>query len=1409
MKYLGIDIGSVMISIALVDENKQILRTSYLPHEGKISERLTNELRKYPLNEIKGIAVTNSAPKIFKHHKTYDTRVSFINAVRHYFDKIGSILIVGGEKFGLVIFDEQGNYVKYKGNTSCAAGTGSFLDQQAKRMNIPTIMEFSELALKNEGDFPKIASRCAVFAKTDIIHAQQEGYTKQEIADGLSYGLAKNLVDTLFSGTNYLEPVIFVGGVSLNKAVIKHINRLLGTEIVTHEYGYLFGAIGAAFNLIDDLSEHSEEFPQIQAPEDFMILEEQKRTYYYPPLELKLSDYPDFSSLRKYEYQSKQYPQTTPVETDIYEEIKQGEINVYLGIDIGSTSTKATVIDENKNVLIGLYTRTSGQPVIAVQTIFETLTDIEKQYGVKFNFLGVGTTGSGRKFIGKIIGADSMLDEITAHARAAYELDPEVDTIIEIGGQDSKFTTLRNGMVTFSVMNNVCAAGTGSFIEEQAKKLGVPLSEYADRAMGVPAPLASDRCTVFMERDLNHYINKGYSTNEILAAVLHSIRENYITKVAIESSIGKKIFFQGATAKNKALVAAFEQRLKRPIMVSKFCHLTGALGVALELHDKKITKSKFRGLQIYKQHIPVKTEICDLCPNHCKLKVAEINGEVEAYGFLCGRDYNVQKFVNYNTSGFDLIREYRRTFIYRPRSKSDKIVGIPYNFYLMEEMPLWRKFFDLLGIKTVTSEKVEDPIKKGKNLSTAEFCAPMAAMHAHIDYLKDKADFIFLPTYLEEKTGDKRIRRMYCYYTQFVPAIITSNLNFKNLKFITPLLRSLANEYRAVYELYKALKKAGFDVTLYKVNNAYNQAKKFYNSLKIKWKKVFEKYSAKKDDKIKVVFLGRPYTILMPQMNSNIPDIFAKNGIKTFYYDMIDVSDEDVKEIKYLLEVMKWKYASKILAVAEKVAKMDGYYPVYITSFKCSPDSFALEYFKMIMEKHKKPYLILQLDEHDSSVGYETRIEAAIRSFTNHYQLSKKEYEEPLKCDNTNVFTSPKELGHRTLLLPEWDPYISPLLRGTLKNAGFNAISLSDTPTSILKSTVLNTGQCIPLSIIIQNTIDLIVNNKLNPEDYAVWLVQNNLACNFSMYPYYLRKVLRDKKYAYPNLDKVGVYLGELSFLEFGFNTGVNAYLSYMFGGYIRKMGNKIRPYEINKGQTNAVIKQSLEYLEFVFAEGLDKEKALAKIIKDFKEIPVRKDETRPKVAIFGDLYIRDNDTLNQHIIEFMEEHGAEVITTPYSEYLKIIINPYFRRRFREGFIFDAATIRFVDMLIPMVEQKYYPYFQEILKEPLPKPIENLEEKLREYNINILHFGESFDNALKVLHITENHPDLAFFVQLNPAYCAAALITASMAEKIQELTGKPVVTIEYDATSEFKNDQVVPFLQFAKEKIKKQLQLYV
>jgi len=710
LNVLGIDIGSVAVCIAEADRQKNIVNYSYVFHKGDVAAVLKEQLNKYDFSRISHIAVTSSTPDIIKYDGRYNNQVAIICAAKNRHENFKAILSVGGEKFGLLTFDEKGSYQSFKTNTSCAAGTGSFLDQQAGRLNLENIESLSSIAHSNKKGFPKIASRCAVFAKTDLTHAQQEGYSLGEISEGLCAGLAKNIADTLFNETQTHEKIIFCGGVSKNNAVKEHLASITGADIVVDELSHLYGAVGVAFCQIDEMADEPADGKagtsnQSGRTSDIFLNKKTPKKLFYPPLELTLSEYPDFNSLQKYNYYSQQTENTNFVEVDVYEDLAdKKKLNVWIGVDIGSTSTKAVLLGEKNVVLAGFYTRTAGAPLKAIRLILESMHDLILKNRSDLIINGCGTTGSGRKFIGKIIGADVILDEITAHARAACEIDRSVDTIIEIGGQDAKFTTLKNGMVTSSTMNNVCAAGTGSFIEELALKLGCAISDYSARTENVRAPMSSDRCTVFMERDLNHYLTEGYAIDEVLASVLHSVRENYLLKVATESNIGDIVFFQGATAKNKALVAAFEQRLKKPILVSRFCHLTGALGTALTLVDENVSNSAFRGIDIYKKEIPVTFEVCDICTNHCKISVAQINGEKVAYGFLCGRDYDTQQYVNNKISGFDLLKERKKIESFTASGKAaaknktgtgnnDFTIGIPAALHLFEDICLLGIFF--------------------------------------------------------------------------------------------------------------------------------------------------------------------------------------------------------------------------------------------------------------------------------------------------------------------------------------------------------------------------------------------------------------------------------------------------------------------------------------------------------------------------------------------------------------------------------------------------------------------------------------------------------------------------------------------------------------------------------------------
>lgn len=1390
-KIIGIDTGSVTLSVVIMDMSGNILNYHYIHHQGKPADILRNILLKIDYTHIAGVAQTLGTPNIFSGALEYDTRIAIIQGVKRFYSDFRSILNVGGEKFSLIEFDENGNYRNLRSNTSCAAGTGGFLDQQAKRLNLVDSSQLSDKALSNTGSIPKIASRCSVFAKTDIIHSQQEGYSLEEICDGLCLGLANNIADTVIREDIELEPMIFAGGVAKNLAVIKHLENIFGHSLEVHEFAHLYGAIGAGLLFLESKPKHTE----ILSADLIHPESDSKKAYFYEPLELKLTDYPDFNGILHYEYIMPE--SISDVEVDVYQELSEGStLSVFLGIDVGSTSTKAIIIDSEYRAVAGFYTRTAGRPIVAVQAIFESCSSLLAAKKVIFQYKAVGTTGSGRKFIGKLIGADTILDEISAHARAAVDLNPDIDTIIEIGGQDAKFTTLRNGVVTFSQMNTVCAAGTGSFIEEQAHKLGVSLADYASLAEGARAPLASDRCTVFMERDINHYVKRNFKVSEILAAVLFSVRENYLQKVASEGSIGKRVFFQGATAKNKALVAAFEQKLNMPIYVSKYCHLTGALGAAITSAEEIKADSLFRGVDIYRKHIPVRSEICELCLNHCRIRIATVKQEEVAYGFLCGRDYQTKQYITRKTT-LSLLEIRKRTlapFTLPKLSNSEMpVIGIPSGLQIFEEIHIWKKFFHTLGIRTITSKSKVSLIPRGKKLAGAEFCAPMTAFYAHVDTLLEKCDFVFLPIHLSNSKDENHPSRhkKFCYYTQF-SSTLTAGMEIKGdkIKSLRPLINHRANILTTKYELLKALNQLiQGKYNFLDVSRAYDGALEYNNNIKLQLKKDFS-YPHKGE--LKVVLIGRPYTVLSESMNKNIPGIFSALGIETFFTDSLP-SHEPSQSIQQLLDQLHWAYPATIVSAAEFCAGTEGLYPVFITSFKCSPDSFTIEYFKRIMDKQEKPYLILQIDDHDSNVGYETRIEAGIRSFRNHLKLeingSKKRGTSPLPVA-PEIGTS---LKGKTVLLPNWDSYVLPLIAANLQNVGIDARVLEETPQLIASSMKTNSGQCIPVNAVTTEYIEYIKKYHLKPENTILWMIKSDWACNITMYPSFIKSLIEKEGI---KMSKAGVYTGELTMVEISPIVTIKTYFAYMFGGNLKKIGCMIRPYELEKGKTNKIIADSLEIFKNAFLGNLSYLSAVKQVIGKLDTIKYMK-TIKPKVAVFGDLYVRDNEVMNQNLINCIEKAGGEVLITPYSDYAKIIIGAAAKRWKKELKFSDLVIYKSLMAAMELLESRYHSYFSKYIGKPVSSKNPMAEKELMQFDIRIEQDGESYENILKIFRIIKNHPEVVLFIQTNPAFCCPSLVTEAMSKRIEDLTGVPVLTITYDGTESPKNDIIIPYLKFA------------
>lgn len=1394
---LGVDVGSVSVSIAAIGAQGDLVLHETAYHHGEVKKTLARILERDSLASVAYVAKTASTPAFVNADTVIDEQVAVIRSARHiYPDNVEAILCIGGEKFSLSFFDGAGNYTGAKHNTSCAAGTGSFLDQQAGRLHLSGSADISAMALENQKKRPDIATRCAVFAKTDLIHAQQEGYDIRQICDGLCFGLAKNIANTLFKQKQPQGQVVFCGGVSKNRAVRQHLENITGIRFTMDAYSMVYGALGAALCLKDQMETTPLAGRAYETPASYFSDQDKKTGYRYPELALALSEYPDFNAFASFE--------SDGVEVDVYDDPAARSLNhAFLGLDVGSTSTKSILVDQAGVPLAGFYTKTASRPVMAVQRLFKACDQLLQEFDLEFPVLGCGTTGSGRRISAKIIGADIEPDEITAHATAAVNLNPDVDTIIEIGGQDAKFTLLKDGMVTSSVMNTVCAAGTGSFIEEQASKLDCPLSEYSTRTEGVTAPVSSDRCTVFMERDINYFFAEGYEKNEILASVLHSVRDNYLTKVANVAKIGNQVLFQGATARNKALVAAFEQKLQKPIHVSRYCHLTGALGVALMARDMEatgeITRTKFRGFGLWQEEIPVRQETCRLCTNHCKITVADVDGNPQAYGFLCGRDYDTQKQAG-KRDRYDLLALRRSALKVTPLKASDAkkmTVGLPDSLHMSEDLEFWQFFFRDLGIRTRTSRHLKDPVKQGKKTAGAEFCAPVVALHGHVEHLLEKTDLVFLPFYFEDKTSEKDARRQHCYYTQFTPAILAGYSDTSRI--LSPTVRYLYTSFHTKMELYNCLK-AFFSVSFFDVSQAYDRAMSAKKKQAQALRELYRTHAAHTDGirhskdggQIDVLLLGRPYTVLSNAVNNNIPGIFSNLGIKTFFQDMLDLENRSYAGIDSLLKEIHWKHTANILKAAYIAATQDNLYPVYISSFKCAPDSFGVDYFKEIMERFNKPYLVLELDEHDSSVGYETRIEAAVRAFTNHAARPGSRLPAP-----ANTFTPgfTRELDGKTIVFPNWDALTGHLIVNILKNNGYDAVLMEESEETLKKGLLTNTGQCLPLNAVAAGFIHTVKKLGLDPANTVLWLNESEIACNIKMYPYHIQKILAREKNGF---EKSQIYKGELSLFDIGVRASTNTYFAYMFGGLFRSIGCKIRPYEINKGETDQALVSAATIMGSAFLTGGSKEKALKEIMSLFNRIP-RKEETRPKVGIFGDLYVRDNSTMNQDLIRFIEENGGEVVTTPYYKYVQIIAGSYFKKWFKEGKYVSLISNKAMLAAMKTMERKYYPYFKPFLDENNLRVTASYENILQEYGILPEHTGESMDNILKIHHIVHENPDLALLIGTNPAFCCPGLVTEAMAEQIEKKVKVPIVSITYDLSGGNKNQVVVPFLKYLRQ----------
>ena len=1379
MGSLGIDVGSAFVSVVLVEDDGRISLTAYDRHEGDVPGTLRKQLARFPLDRVETAGSTGSgADGIAGLPRAFDPVVAIVDGTRHLLPDVRNILYIGAGSYHLVRLTGPGEYQSHTSNSACASGTGAFLDQQAYRLNFRP-EELAERAASCSS-CPAVATRCSVFAKTDMIHLQQDGFPAEDIAAGLCKGLARSTVDALLKGREIRGRTAAVGGVARNQAVVSGLNDQVGREVEVPKRPELVAAIGAALagrkagvsGRID---------PEGIAARAAKSADEALRR----PLRLELSDYPEFEP-------AVSYVDGNDTEVALIRKYPPGtEIRIALGIDVGSTSTKCTLVDEERRMVALFYRKTAGDPIGATQLLFRATLELAEKQGIHFDVIGAGTTGSGRKLIRRVTGAEIERDEITAHAIAATFLDPEVDTILEIGGQDAKFTQLEGGVVYNSVMNYVCAAGTGSFIEEQARKLGITVSEYADFVMGVRAPMTSDRCTVFMERDLDLLLSEGWRRREVAAAVLHSVRDNYLNKVVNGLHIGDRVYFQGATARNRALIAAFEQELGCEIVVSPYCHVTGALGMSLLILDEVVEHTSFKGLSFAQRQIETETEECDLCTNECTMTVIRTEDEVVVWGAKCGREYSERRRPKEEVPGIRLVEDRRRMLhrLGRKRTATSPAararVGLPRSLTTWSYLPFWRSIVEGLDCELVLSRKSSgEVIETGFRHVTAEFCAPIVMGLGHLADLANRdVDVVLVPQMIREKLPSNVTDSHFCPYVQGHAAVVKSlpGLGIDPERYATPTIMLNRSEKWLAESIHRSLgEKVG--ASRKETRAAVKSGLEADREFRAEMRRLGAQALAELDREggLGVVLLGRPYNTMDPGMNLDLPMKIAEKGLTVIPLDALPVGPEDLSDD---WRNMYWAHGQRILAAAEYVSGRENLFTIFFTSFSCGPDSYLLSYVKEIMSRAEKPFLVLQLDGHGADAGYMTRVEAALESFRawsprRPAQRARRPKEQLTK--------------DRTIFIPRMDPIASELLAANFRGFGYDARLMREDKETLaigLKHTL--GGECVPCPSTTGSLIATLEDEDIPPEKAAFFMPTACGPCRFGPYATLDRFILERRGQ------------NEVMILS---PSSVNAYQGLpeelrrviwdcvVIGDILHKVEMGVRP---NEREPGAVDREMERTLAAVCAELERGGRDLPDVLRDaLPRIGALKTAgpARPQVGVVGEIYVRSNPFINDDLIRQIERLGGEVRLSSIAEW--ILYTDYLQRHgvgARQRTFGQRITAPLRERFLSAREELYYGIAEPFLGDREEPPIEAIIEAGRAY-VPLEFQGEAILTVGRAVLMVKNE-GCDMVVNASPAFCMPGTTTAAIFPKIEQEFGVPVVSIFYEGSGD-PNRVLVPHLHY-------------
>jgi predicted CoA-substrate-specific enzyme activase len=1018
---IGIDVGAISVKIAAIGEgesDKELLSKIASENDGFFhvddngssllngkyilvskyrrirsmpvhsTYELLDELCKHvPEDRIGAVCVTGGGGKLL----SQILGIPYVNDFKTIAHGVGilhpnvqTVFEMGGNnsKYIQIDLDKETGVVgilDYEKNGECAAGTGSFMDQQASRLKFE--IEVVGDMVMNAEKAANIAGRCSVFAKSDMIHAQQVGVQPPEIFKGLCEAVMRNFKGTIVKSRELMPKVAFIGGVAANKGVVQAMQSLFelnDDDFFVPEYYAWMSAIGAG--LLADKEKNAKSISKSDVQ--------------------NLGEYADTAA--------KEFPTTQPLNTDkvvlLRDRIKpysfEGKpdvVDAYLGIDVGSVSTNLVVIDDNGDLIMEIYVPTEARPI---EVVTRNLKVIDEEIGDKVNIKGVGTTGSGRELIGVLVGADTINDEITAHKTGATHVADKLtgkrpDTIFEVGGQDSKFISIQDDVVVDFTMNEACAAGTGSFLEEQAEKLGIKIKdEFAKLALSSKSPIRlGERCTVFMEKDLNPYLQRGAKLEDLVAGLSYSIATNYLNRVVRGRYIGNSIFFQGGTAYNDSVAAAFATILNKEIIVPPHNGVIGAIGAALLAKEKKEAgmadergpQTTFRGYNLDEVDYKIRSFVCPGCSNHCDIQEVRIDEERTYWGDKCSERYRKQSKSNKKPIIPDLLA-FRQELLFGKYDAKEKAqnkgqtVGIPRSMYTYDKLPFWGEFLSQLGFNVVLSDTSNKKITNyGIDSVVAEPCFPIKLAHGHVRDLLDKGvDYIFIPNVINEETEFMDVNSHICPWGQTMTFVIkhAPMMEGHESKLLQPTIHFRDGKEAVTKELQEFGKAYGFNKS--KIQNAVDMAYKAQSEFQQKIVEAGREAlnTLIENDELGIIIVGRGYNIYDSGVNLAIPKKLREYyGVNVIPFEFLPIEGIEIADVN---TNMYWNYGRKILQASKIVGRHPNLHIIYITNFKCGPDSYIKQFIRKA--SNGKPFLSLQFDGHSNDAGFLTRCEAYLDS---------------------------------------------------------------------------------------------------------------------------------------------------------------------------------------------------------------------------------------------------------------------------------------------------------------------------------------------------------------------------------------------------------------------------------------------